>query len=123
MLRKMRKAQSTLEYAALIAVVVGALVAMQVYLKRGIEGKMRSNADDIGTQFDVESGGYHQKSELQGTRSEISVSGVAQASDFGVSGAVAAPGEAGVAQKYTKNAYQVRTGNVSTTDGSADLGW
>ena len=122
MLRKIRKAQSTLEYAALIAVVVGALVAMQVYLKRGIEGKLRSNADDIGTQFDIVDGGYHQKNELQGTRSEISVSGGASASDFGVTGAVDGAG-AGIAQKYTDGSYSVRTGNVSTTNEAASLDW
>ena len=29
-----RRAQSTLEYALMIAVVIGALIAMQVYVKR-----------------------------------------------------------------------------------------
>lgn len=47
------KAQSTLEYAILIAVVVGALVAIQIYLKRGIQGKMRDSADQVGEQFDA----------------------------------------------------------------------
>jgi uncharacterized protein (UPF0333 family) len=47
-----KKAQNTLEYALLIAVVVGAFVIMQIYGKRGVEGKLRSSADDIGSQFD-----------------------------------------------------------------------
>ncbi len=46
-----RKGQSTMEYAILIAVVVGALVAMQIYIKRGIQGKLRSSADSIGEQY------------------------------------------------------------------------
>lgn len=46
-----KKGQSTLEYALIIAVVVAALVAMQVYIKRGMQGKLRSAADDIGEQF------------------------------------------------------------------------
>jgi hypothetical protein len=50
-LKKM-KAQSTLEYAIIIAVVVAGMVAMQVYLRRGISGKMRTSADSIGDQFD-----------------------------------------------------------------------
>jgi uncharacterized protein (UPF0333 family) len=46
-----RKGQSTLEYAVLIAVVVGALLAMQIYMKRGIQGKLRQSADQIGEQY------------------------------------------------------------------------
>ena len=51
MLIKIRKAQTTLEYASLIAVVVGALVAMQVFIKRGVQGRYRSAANDIGEQY------------------------------------------------------------------------
>ncbi len=47
-----RKAQSTLEYAILIACVVGALLAMQIYLKRAYEGKVSSSVDQVGNQFD-----------------------------------------------------------------------
>ena len=46
-----KKAQSTLEYAVLIAIVVGALIAMQVYIKRGIQGRWKQASDDIGEQF------------------------------------------------------------------------
>lgn len=45
------KAQSTLEYAILIGVIVAALLAMQVYLKRGYQGKMKDSADSMGSQF------------------------------------------------------------------------
>jgi len=45
------KGQSTLEYAVLIAIIVGALVAMQVYIKRGLQGRWRQATDDIGEQF------------------------------------------------------------------------
>jgi len=48
---KNRKGQSTLEYAILIGIVVGALITMQIYVKRGIQGKLRSASDDIGGQF------------------------------------------------------------------------
>ncbi|MBD3246926.1 MAG: hypothetical protein GF333_07990 [Candidatus Omnitrophica bacterium] len=51
MLRKIRKAQSTLEYALLIGVVVGALLTMQSYLKRSVMGKVMSTADDIGDPY------------------------------------------------------------------------
>ena len=46
-----RKAQSTVEYAVLAALVVGALLTMQIYMKRGTMGKLRESADKIGDQF------------------------------------------------------------------------
>lgn len=45
--------QSTLEYAILIAVVVAALLATQIYIKRGVQGKLRESTDQIGEQFDT----------------------------------------------------------------------
>ena len=44
-------AQSTLEYAVVIACVVAALLGMQFYLKRGIQGKLRQAGDEIGEQY------------------------------------------------------------------------
>ena len=46
-----KKGQNTLEYAVVIAVIVAALLAMQNYIKRGIQGKMKASTDDIGEQF------------------------------------------------------------------------
>ena len=50
-IRLNKRGQSTLEYGIIIAVVVAALVAMEVYFKRGLQGKIRSASDDIGEQF------------------------------------------------------------------------
>ena len=49
-----KRGQSTLEYAILVVVVIMALVAIQAYLKRGIQGRMRDSADQIGDQFSPE---------------------------------------------------------------------
>ncbi len=46
-----KRGQSTLEYAILIVVVIMALIGIQAYLKRGISGRMRDSADQIGDQF------------------------------------------------------------------------
>ncbi len=51
MMRKRIVGQSTVEYAVLAAVVVGALLAMQIYIKRGSMGKLRAAADQMGEQF------------------------------------------------------------------------
>jgi Flp pilus assembly pilin Flp len=53
MRRSGSKGQTTLEYAVLLAIVAGALIAMQVYLKRGIQGRIRDMADQISpTQYE-----------------------------------------------------------------------
>lgn len=49
-----KKGQSTLEYGIIVAIVVAGLLAMQMYIKRGVQGKLRSAADDIGEQFSPE---------------------------------------------------------------------
>lgn len=46
-----KRAQSTLEYALLIGVIVAGLIAMQMYLKRGYQGKLRESTDQIGDQY------------------------------------------------------------------------
>ncbi|MCM8800169.1 MAG: hypothetical protein NC900_05540 [Candidatus Omnitrophica bacterium] len=46
--KKRIKALSILEYALLIVIVVGALVAMQLYLKRSIAGYWRESIDTFG---------------------------------------------------------------------------
>ena len=46
-----KKAQTTLEYAVVIICVIAALLAMQVYLKRGFQGRLRGAADSIGEQY------------------------------------------------------------------------
>ena len=51
MILSSRAGQSTLEYAVLIAVVVSALIAMQIYMKRGVQGKLRDATDQVGEQF------------------------------------------------------------------------
>jgi uncharacterized protein (UPF0333 family) len=48
-----RKGQSTLEYALIIAVVVAALLVVQIYMRRSVRGRLRSSSDQIGDQYGV----------------------------------------------------------------------
>jgi hypothetical protein len=48
-----RKGQNVLEYSILIALVVGAAVAMQTYVKRGLQGRVKDAVDHVGTGSDV----------------------------------------------------------------------
>ncbi len=52
------RGQSTLEYAFVVAVIVGALIAMQIYIKRSMEGKMKSTSDEIGEGYSAHSSKY-----------------------------------------------------------------
>jgi hypothetical protein len=49
--KRKKKGQSTLEYAVLIIIIIGALLSIQTYIKRGIQGRLKGAADDIGDQF------------------------------------------------------------------------
>ncbi len=49
--KKRKKGQSTLEYAILIIIIIGALLSIQVYIKRGVQGRLKQAADDIGQQY------------------------------------------------------------------------
>jgi hypothetical protein len=49
---RIKKGQSVMETAVLVLVIVGALIAMQIYLKRGIQGRLRGGVDSIGEQYD-----------------------------------------------------------------------
>jgi uncharacterized protein (UPF0333 family) len=49
--KRRKRGQSTLEYAILIIIIIGALLSIQVYIKRGVQGRLKSAADDIGDQY------------------------------------------------------------------------
>lgn len=49
---KLFRGQSTIEYTLMIVAIIGALLAMQVYFKRGVQGRLRDNVENIGKQYD-----------------------------------------------------------------------
>lgn len=48
---KLRRAQSTVEYAVLIACLTAALIGMQIYIKRSLQGRFKEAANEIGEQY------------------------------------------------------------------------
>jgi len=46
-----KKSQSILEYAILFALVIAALIVMQVYVKRSYQGRLKREADSLGQQY------------------------------------------------------------------------
>lgn len=69
------KGQSTLEYALVIAVIVAALIAMQTYIKRGFQGKLKSASDDMGEQFSPGASTYDYTTQSAATSHETVASG------------------------------------------------
>lgn len=55
MQRKNKQAQSFLEYAILIIIVVAALLAMRIYMLRAVQEKYRQNGDVFGEGEQYES--------------------------------------------------------------------
>ena len=51
-----RTGQSAVEYAVMIAVVIAALLALNIYIKRGFMGRYRSLGDQAGSQFSFANG-------------------------------------------------------------------
>jgi Tfp pilus assembly protein PilE len=47
-----QKGQTALEYMVLIIIVVGALLAIQNYFKRSLQGRWKAAMDDMGDQYD-----------------------------------------------------------------------
>lgn len=47
-----RQGQVAMEYVAVVIILVGALLAMQLYFKRGVQGRMKTSVDSIGEQYD-----------------------------------------------------------------------
>ncbi|MBL7130229.1 MAG: hypothetical protein ISS45_02285 [Candidatus Omnitrophica bacterium] len=46
-----KKGQSVLEATALICIILTALLIMQVYVKRAYQGRLKQEADTLGTQY------------------------------------------------------------------------
>lgn len=49
----MRYGQSTIEYVFLIGLVAAAIIAASVYFSRGFQGRLRSQADEVGEQYSL----------------------------------------------------------------------
>ena len=107
MLRIKKTGQSTAEYAIVIGLVIAAAVAMQVYIKRGIQAKIKgavdfspapgnSNITFTGAQFEPD----YALSEMDSTRS-------------GQATAVTLKG--GAITRGTANEISTRTGNQTIT--------
>lgn len=47
--------QTILEYSIVTVIVVAAFITMQMYIKRGFQGRWKASVDDLGEQYDPRS--------------------------------------------------------------------
>jgi hypothetical protein len=47
-----RRGQSSMEYIALVTILIGAFIATGTYFKRGVQGRWRAAVDELGDQYD-----------------------------------------------------------------------
>ena len=87
-----KKAQTTAEYAVLIALVIGAVIAMQVYVRRGLQGRIREAVNHTGLGGSVGnvtfnfSGNQYEPYYLQSN--QLSSQGINETSNMEVGGAI-----------------------------------
>ena len=60
-----RKGQNTAEYAILIGVVVAAAIAMQIYIRRGMQARVKDAVDFTRTADDDAGGNLFQQSQYE----------------------------------------------------------
>jgi len=46
------KGQTILEFTVIIIIILGVLITMKDYIKRGVQGRWKSATDDFGDQYD-----------------------------------------------------------------------
>jgi Flp pilus assembly pilin Flp len=58
------RGQTTAEYAVLLGLVIAAVMAMQIFVKRSLQGKIRDEAEKVGPQYEP----YYLGSNMGSTR-------------------------------------------------------
>ena len=56
---KKKRGQTALEYTLLMIIVIGAFLAMQSYIKRGLQGRWKESIDQLGEQYDPQTADTH----------------------------------------------------------------
>lgn len=103
-----KKAQSTAEYAIVIALVLGAAIAMQIYVRRGMQGGLKfvtdklKSSDSGAGQYEP----YYLMSETETTRDDVKSSEETQSGGKIIRGV----GEKADGEKTTRTSKQVMRG-------------
>ncbi|MFA5272198.1 MAG: hypothetical protein WC412_07695 [Candidatus Omnitrophota bacterium] len=74
-MKNFKTAQAVLEYSLLIAVIVGAAIAMQVYIKRSMQGQIQLSGDQVGDQYVVADTKNHELYRSEASVTELTAPG------------------------------------------------
>ena len=72
---KYKQAQSTIEYASLIGLTILALIAIQVYIGRGMSGQIQKSSDEMASQYAYQETDGYEYSEGRSSGVDISLPG------------------------------------------------
>lgn len=112
-----RKAQNTAEYAIMIAIVIGVFSAMQIYIRRGLQARIKSGVDVIPGQVATEGNVFGTATQYEPYYIREGASSMTSVTQEGTErGAVA---EAGGIRELT-NATSRRTGYQTITGAQED---
>ena len=109
MLRRLRKGQSTAEYAILVGLVIAAALTMQTYVKRGIQAKIKNAVDykdNASILTDTQYEPYYVESNMTSGRTA------------GVNVETTAPGQVA---KTEDTVNSTRTGDATTLGDAVDV--
>jgi len=112
-----RKAQSMLEYAILLGVVISAILLMQAFVKRGVSGQLKDAADKMGDQYSATNTTISQDRTLTKNQDIVEETATSTDATKGIGKYVADQGEA-VVGTLQQGVYSLntRTGGDATTD-------
>jgi hypothetical protein len=65
MLRLRKKGQSAAEFTMILIVIFGAFLTMQIYFKRGLQGRWKAAIDDLGDQYDPQTANTNLRQTLE----------------------------------------------------------
>jgi len=75
MMKNVKRAQSVLEYSLLIAIIVGAAIVMQFYIRRGMQGQVQLSGDQVGDQYVVADTKNHELYKSEASTTEVTAPG------------------------------------------------
>ena len=103
----MKKGQSILEYAILLAVVIAVLLIMQAFVKRGYQGSLKNSANSMGEQFSAGGTTIKEQQAMAGDQDVTTEVGTTSAIMSQFSGQV--PSGVNVQGTIDKSAYSLNT--------------
>jgi hypothetical protein len=98
------KGQNTAEYAIVIALIIGAAIAMQTYVKRGLQGRTKDATDYMQTQT-ATLGGTQQYEPYYSQSDNTTTAQSSMNKNTATGGAVATTGKAATQQTGTTIAH------------------